>query len=148
MPEIPKIPDAPEARIRLKRAYRAVRVSDGTRVLVDRLWPRGIAKERLRLHLWMKEIAPSTDLRRQVHAGDLTWPEFQQRYRQELSGKDALLRQLAGFAQDGIVTLVYGAKDEAQNHAIVLRDYLQDYMAQTRGKPDASASKPQPEAPI
>uniref|UniRef100_UPI003A912099 5-formyltetrahydrofolate cyclo-ligase n=1 Tax=Pararhodobacter oceanensis TaxID=2172121 RepID=UPI003A912099 len=142
MPEIHKIPEAPEARIRLKRAYRAVRVSDGTRVLVDRLWPRGIAKERLRLHLWMKEVAPSTDLRRQVHAGDLTWPEFQQRYRQELFGKDALLRQLAGFAQDGIVTLVYGAKDEAQNHAIVLRDYLQDYMAQAHGQPDASASKP------
>ncbi len=138
MPPVPPVPDHPADRIRVKRIYRAVRVSDGSRVLVDRLWPRGLAKDRVRLHSWCKEIAPSDELRRWYHANPDAWQEFTARYREELSHKDDLVRELAGLAADGVVTLLYASKEEEHNNAIVLRDYLRQIL-EKNGKRDGDA---------
>ncbi|SMX48921.1 DUF488 domain-containing protein [Maliponia aquimaris] len=130
MPERPPIPETPAERIRIKRIYRAVRVSDGKRILVDRLWPRGVAKDRARLAEWIKEIAPSDDLRHWFHDNPDQWDDFRTRYEAELDGHDDLVRDLAGYAQDGVVTLLYASKDEDHNNAVVLRDYLRRWLEQ------------------
>lgn len=124
MPTRPPVPDDPADRIRLKRIYRAARVSDGRRILVDRLWPRGVSKDRARLSDWIKEIAPSDDLRQWFHENPERWDGFRTLYERELADKDDLMRELAGYAQDGVVTLLYASKDEAHNNAVVLRDRL------------------------
>jgi len=111
-------------RIRVKRIYRAAQASDGRRILVDRLWPRGISKDRADLFAWEKEIAPSDALRRWFHADLHRWEEFEVRYRQELDAMPDLVAKVAGYAADGVVTLLYAAKDEERNHALVLQDYL------------------------
>ena len=126
MPERPPVPDDPAERIRIKRIYRAVRVSDGKRILVDRLWPRGIAKDRARLFSWCKGIAPSDALRHWFHANPDCWPEFEARYRAELAAQGEVIDELAGYMQDGIVTLIYASKDEERNNAVVLRDVLRE----------------------
>ncbi len=110
--------------LRIKRAYRAARVSDGQRILVDRLWPRGLAKDRVRISVWMKEIAPSTALRRWFDHDPAKWEEFQRRYHAELDDRPAVVAALLALAQTGPVTLVYGAKDEDINHAPALQTYL------------------------
>lgn len=132
MPERPPVPDDPADRIRVKRIYRAVRVSDGARVLVDRLWPRGLARDRARLQDWCREIAPSTELRQWYHAHPEAWEEFALRYRGELAARDDLVRKLADLATDGVVTLLYASKDEARNNAVVLRDYLRQRLQDGR----------------
>lgn len=124
MPTRPPVPDDPADRIRIKRIYRAARVSDGRRILVDRLWPRGVSKDRARLSDWSKEIAPSDDLRQWYHENPERWDGFRTLYERELADKDDLMRELAGYAQDGVVTLLYASKDEAHNNAVVLRDRL------------------------
>ncbi|PWE31292.1 hypothetical protein DDZ14_13795 [Maritimibacter sp. 55A14] len=124
MPARPPVPDTPAERVRIKRVYRAARVSDGKRILVDRLWPRGVAKDRARLFSWCKEIAPSNDLRRWFHSHPDRWLEFNTRYQAELAARDDLVRELAGYVREGVVTLLYSSKDEEHNNAIVLRDYL------------------------
>lgn len=113
-----------EADIRTKRIYRAVRNSDGKRILVDRLWPRGISKERARLHAWMKEIAPSDGLRKWFHAHDDRWDEFKQRYLAEIEKKDEEIASLLDMTRDEVVTLLYSSKNEERNNAVVLREYL------------------------
>lgn len=130
MPERPPVPDDSAERLRIKRIYRAARVSDGRRILVDRLWPRGVAKDRARLFDWCRDIAPSDALRRRFHADPDAWEDFQARYRAELDEKRDLVRQVAGYARDGVVTLIYAARNEEQNHAIVLRDYLAEWLRQ------------------
>ncbi|TNF17283.1 MAG: DUF488 family protein [Rhodobacteraceae bacterium] len=124
MPPRPAVPDDPAERIRIKRIYRAARVSDGTRILVDRLWPRGVSKERARLSCWLKEIAPSDDLREWFHENPGKWENFRELYEKELAEQDDFLREIAGYAQDGMVTLLYASKDEEHNNAVVLRDRL------------------------
>ena len=124
MPPRPPVSDSPAERIRIKRIYRAARVSDGKRILVDRLWPRGVARDRARLFNWCKEIAPSDALRHWFHNRPERWQEFSARYREELAARDELVRELVGFAQEGVVTLLYASKDEVHNNAVVLRDYL------------------------
>ena len=114
----------PPANLQLKRAYEPAAPSDGTRILVDRLWPRGISKERADLAEWMKDIAPSTALREWFGHDPARWDEFQSRYRAELAGHQAELDQIRDLATKGVVTLVYGARDEAHNDAVVLRDML------------------------
>ena len=114
--------------IEIKRIYAPQEATDGTRVLVDRLWPRGISKERAALDAWMKNVAPSTDLRIWFdHRAD-RMEEFAAKYRMELE-TDAEKRQavadLEGMAQKDKVTLLYGAKDSQINHAIVLKDYIE-----------------------
>lgn len=116
----------PPGNLRLKRAYAPAAAGDGTRILVDRLWPRGISKEKADLAEWMKEIAPSTALREWFGHDPARWPEFQRRYRAELAGHAADLDRLRTLAQAGVVTLVYGARDTVHNDAAVLRDLLLD----------------------
>jgi PAS domain S-box-containing protein len=105
---------------RLKRAYEPAEASDGYRILVDRLWPRGVSKDRAAIDEWMKEIAPSAELRQWFGHDPARWPEFQKRYRAELREHADLVRQIAERAAHGPVTLVFGAKDEAHNDAVVL----------------------------
>ena len=126
----PPVPAHPAERIRIKRIYRAARVSDGKRILVDRLWPRGITKDRARLFDWCKGIAPSDALRRRFHANPAAWEDFEERYRVELDGKPNLVCQITEHTQDDVVTLIYAAKNEAQNHAVVLREYLTEWLRQ------------------
>lgn len=114
----------PAANLQLKRAYAPAEPSDGTRILVDRLWPRGVSKERADLSEWMKDIAPSTALREWFGHDPARWTEFQTRYRAELQDHQAELDQIRALAQKGMVTLVYGARDEIHNDAVVLRDVL------------------------
>src|SRR5690606_14601505 len=112
-----------DVAVGLKRAYEAPADSDGMRVLVDRLWPRGVSKAAARIDLWLKDVAPSTELRKWFGHDPEKWPEFQKRYRAELKGS-AALAELRRLARQGHVTLVYGAKDEARNDAVVLAKLL------------------------
>lgn len=128
-PPVPPVPEAAADRVRIKRIYRAVRVSDGARVLVDRLWPRGLSKDRARLHSWCRDLAPSDGLRRWFHANPADWETFAARYRDELAQKDDLLRGLVQLAGDGVVTLLFASKEEERNNATVLRDLLRERLA-------------------
>ena len=112
------------ARVKLKRAYEPAVADDGTRILVDRLWPRGVSKEHAALDQWMKDIAPSTELRKWFGHDPARWEEFGRRYTAELHGNVELLNQLRSLARQGPVTLVYSAHDEVHNDAIVLRNLL------------------------
>jgi uncharacterized protein YeaO (DUF488 family) len=108
----------------VKRIYERPIQKDGFRVLVERLWPRGMTKDDAALDLWMKEIAPSTELRKWFDHDPAKWKEFQRRYGKELGQKSDLLKQLKGFEKKGAVTLLYGAKDEEHNSALVLKSFL------------------------
>lgn len=113
--------------IRLKRVYEDPGPDDGFRVLVDRLWPRGLTKERAALDLWAKEVAPSTDLRRAFHHGDLSWADFETAYRAELDGptRTAVASLRAELAAHPVVTLLHAVADESHNHALLLREVLE-----------------------
>jgi uncharacterized protein YeaO (DUF488 family) len=111
--------------IRLKRAYEPPAAEDGLRVLVDRLWPRGLAKPEAAIDRWLKEVAPSGELRRWFGHDPRKWDEFRRKYQAELSGQDELLRELRQSAQDAPLTLVYSARDQEHNQAVVLRDVLE-----------------------
>ncbi len=117
-------PKIPAAHVGLKRAYEAAEAADGTRILVDRLWPRGVSKQEAALDDWMKDIAPSTELRQWFGHEPSRWAEFQRRYKAELRQHAAELERLRGIAAKGALTLVYGARDEVHNDAVVLRDVL------------------------
>lgn len=108
----------------IKRAYEPAAASDGERILVDRLWPRGLSKEAAAIDQWVRDVAPSTALRRWFAHDPAKWSEFKRRYFAELRAADAAVRDLAGRAQRHRVTLVYGAKDELHNDAVALREYL------------------------
>jgi uncharacterized protein YeaO (DUF488 family) len=112
--------------VRLKRAYEPAEAADGARILVDRLWPRGVSKERAALDQWMKEISPSTTLRKWFGHDPHRWVEFCRRYNDELHQNTELLKQIRSLARKGPVTLVYSAHDEVHNDAIVLRDVILD----------------------
>ncbi|MFA7441222.1 MAG: DUF488 domain-containing protein [Sphingomonadaceae bacterium] len=110
--------------VRLKRAYEPPAKTDGRRILVDRLWPRGVSKAQADIDDWMKELAPSTELRKWFGHDPGRWVEFQRRYRAEIAGHSEKLAELRRLAEQGPITLVYGAKDEEHNDALVLRDVL------------------------
>ena len=112
--------------LRLKRVYEPAGEEDGARVLVDRLWPRGLSKEKAAVDHWAKEAAPSNALRRWFGHDPARWEEFQERYREELAAPEAQaeLSHLRALARRSRVTLLYAARDEAMNNAIVLRDCL------------------------
>lgn len=110
--------------IAVKRIYEPVAKSDGFRVLVDRLWPRGISKENAKLDLWLPDIGPSTKLRQWFNHDPERWEEFQRRYHAELKEKKELVTELKAQAQKGKLTLLYSAKDEAHNQAVALRRFL------------------------
>jgi len=112
---------------RIKRIYEPAVKSDRYRILVERLWPRGMTKARAGLHDWLKDVAPSSDLRR-WYDHDLTrWDEFKERYRAELASRQDLLDQLRALHARGPVTLVFAAKDEQHSGASVLKDVLDTY---------------------
>jgi uncharacterized protein YeaO (DUF488 family) len=112
------------ANIMLKRAYERPAPNDGFRVLVDRLWPRGVSKDAAAIDEWLKEIAPTAELRKWFGHDPERWPEFQHRYAAELAGHGALLETLRERARKGPLTLVYSARDELHNDAVVLRRVL------------------------
>ncbi|MEO8354011.1 MAG: DUF488 domain-containing protein [Chthoniobacteraceae bacterium] len=112
-------------QIRLKRAYEPASRGDGRRFLVDRLWPRGVKKEDAALDGWLKEIAPSTALRKWFGHDPKKWAEFQRRYRAELEGNREAVRPLLEAARKGPLTLVYGARDQEHNDAVVLKSWLE-----------------------
>jgi uncharacterized protein YeaO (DUF488 family) len=114
----------PADAVRLKRAYDPVTPADGTRVLVDRLWPRGLRKAEAAVDLWLKDIAPSTGLRRWFGHDPARWPEFRRRYAEELQQHAAQIEQIRTLLRQGTVTLLYGARDGAHNNAVVVRDVL------------------------
>lgn len=113
-------------RIRLKRAYDAPAADDGTRILIDRLWPRGVKKDDAAIDEWMKDIAPSTELRKWFGHDPGRWDEFRRRYQREIRQHGDQFDRLRGLAQRGPITLVFSARDEAHNDAVVLKDLLLD----------------------
>ncbi len=127
----PKLTTGPQHCIRyrmpiaLKRIYDDPSAKDGYRVLVDRLWPRGVTKEKARIDAWPKEITPSDELRKRFHADRAQWAEFKKRYQAELKEHKTELRELAKRAEKGNVTLLTAAKEMDQNHAVVLKAYLE-----------------------
>jgi uncharacterized protein YeaO (DUF488 family) len=110
---------------RIKRIYEPVAKTDGYRVLVERLWPRGVTKAEAALHEWLKDVAPSPDLRRWYGHDLARWEEFTERYRAELAEKRDILDQLRALRRRGPVTLVFAAKDEQHSSAAVLKDVLE-----------------------
>lgn len=120
---------------RAKRIYEAAETSDGYRVLVDRLWPRGVSKEEAEVELWLKEVAPSDALRKWFGHDPKRWEEFQERYREELKKASAAVEQLRKVQKEhGTVTLVYSARDEKHNQAVALEKYLKEKQMQSRAK--------------
>ena len=111
--------------IQLKRVYEKPSRKDGVRILVDRLWPRGLTKERAAVSLWLKDVAPSSELRKWFGHDPAKWKEFQMRYRKELRQKKDALMLLKQKSEDRTVTFVYGARDEQHNEAVVLRKIVE-----------------------
>ena len=110
--------------VRLKRAYEPPAPTDGYRVLIDRLWPRGVARANARVDEWARELAPSTELRRWFGHDPARFAEFRQRYVEELSAQEEKLRELRGRARNTTLTLIYGARDTEHNDAVVLAELL------------------------
>jgi uncharacterized protein YeaO (DUF488 family) len=128
--------------IQIKRAYEPASRNDGQRFLVERLWPRGIRKEDLELDDWLKDVAPSTELRRWFGHQPERWAEFQRRYRAELDAHPEAWRPLLAASRKGTVTLVYGARDTEHNSAAALRDYLTGATGRGRAATPARAATP------
>ena len=118
--------------ILIKRVYEDATTGDGLRILVDRLWPRGLTKDAARVDRWMKEVAPSTALRKWFNHDPDRWPEFQKRYARELDECAELVSELVALARQGDVTLVFGAKDERHNQAVALAAYVRRKMKSRR----------------
>ncbi|MFO0799436.1 MAG: DUF488 domain-containing protein [Gemmataceae bacterium] len=112
--------------IRLKRVYDEPTKQDGLRILVERLWPRGVSKEKAAVDLWLRELAPSAELRKWFSHDLAKWGEFRKRYRAELEEKGDVLVLLKHRATEGTVTFVYAAHDEQHNSAVVLKDFLEE----------------------
>lgn len=112
-------------KILLKRAYDAAEPGDGFRILADRLWPRGVSKATAHIDLWLKDIAPSTALRKWFNHEPPKWKEFRARYFRELDANGEAVATLRGCVKKGVVTLVYSARDTEHNQAVALRDYIQ-----------------------
>jgi uncharacterized protein YeaO (DUF488 family) len=110
---------------KIKRVYEPPAESDGRRILVDRLWPRGLTKERAHVDLWLEEIAPSTELRKWFGHDPEKWTSFRRRYQTEIRHNDDLVRILKQASRKGTVTLLYGARDENHNEAVVLKEFLE-----------------------
>jgi len=112
------------ANVKLKRAYEPPAADDGTRILIDRLWPRGVTKKRAAIDQWMKDIAPSTALRKWFGHDPDRWDEFRHRYAKEVHQNATLFDQLRSLARHGPITLVYSAHDEKHNDAVELRELI------------------------
>ncbi|NIO05405.1 MAG: DUF488 family protein [Proteobacteria bacterium] len=111
--------------IRIKRTYESPTEDDGHRILVDRLWPRGISKEKAKIDFWPKELAPSTELRHWYGHDPEKWSEFKSRYFAELDANPELIKKLLGYIRKGTVTFVYSSKEQDLNNAVALREYIE-----------------------
>jgi len=111
--------------IKLKRSYEPASKDDGLRILVERLWPRGVSKQKARIDLWLKTLAPSTELRQWYGHDPARWPQFRKRYRAELKGQGDLLALLRYVTEERTVTFVYAASDEERNSAVALMELLE-----------------------
>lgn len=114
----------PAEHLRLKRVYEPPSPEDGVRILGDRLWPRGLTKAHAAVDRWLKEIAPSTELRQWFGHDPVRWPEFRRRYAEELHQNIAVLNEIHELAKHKTITLVFGAHDDEHNDAVVLREVL------------------------
>jgi len=112
--------------VRIRRVYDPPEPEDGFRILIDRVWPRGVSKEEARVDEWRRDLAPSTELRRWFGHDPARFDEFRRRYRAELEQAADALDELVERARDGVVTLVYGARDTEHNNAVVLRELLEE----------------------
>ncbi|HPE82138.1 MAG TPA: DUF488 domain-containing protein [Aequorivita sp.] len=112
--------------IKIKRIYEDASKNDGFRILVDRIWPRGVSKKDAKLDEWMKEIAPSTELRKWFDHKEDRFAEFEKKYYKELENRPELIEELLKKAQEKRLTLLYGAKDETHNQAAVLKDFIEN----------------------
>jgi uncharacterized protein YeaO (DUF488 family) len=112
--------------IAVKRVYEPASKDDGQRVLIDRIWPRGVTKDKAALTLWLKDLAPSTELRKWFDHEPERWEEFRKRYRAELDGRREPLRELMALLEQGRVTLLFGAHEERYNNAVALAEYLKE----------------------
>ena len=112
-----------------KRIYEAPKANDGARYLVERFWPRGMKKENLKMNSWLKEVAPSSDLRRWFGHDPAKWDEFQRRYRAELDTNPSAWKPLLESLKQGNVTLLYSARDTEHNNAVTLKSYLEERLA-------------------
>lgn len=121
----------PASRVRARRVYEPPTAADGRRVLVDRLWPRGLSKARAALDDWEKDVAPSTELRRWFGHDPARWEEFVRRYRQELEERPEALQRLLAAADVGPITLLYAARDERHNEAVVLQHVLAERLTKS-----------------
>ena len=110
--------------IKLKRVYEAPAASDGMRILVDRLWPRGITKAKAKIDLWLKDIAPSDALRKRFHGHPEDWDDFRKAYAAELKQAGEAVQELRGHLRRGPVTLLYAARDQEHNNAVALKQWL------------------------
>ncbi len=110
--------------IQLKRVYSPVEEEDGMRILVDRVWPRGVSKEKLQADIWLKEAAPSSDLRKWFNHERAKWQAFKEKYFSELKGKPETVNELLDLAGNKRLTLLFAARDEECNHAVALKEYL------------------------
>ena len=126
--------------IRIKRVYREPSLEDGVRILIDRLWPRGISKERAHIVEWRKDLAPTTSLRKWFGHDPAKWNEFRQRYRSELtrSGQLETAKELIRNSRRKTITLVYGAADEKHNQAVALKEWLDELSRGTHGSHDGT----------
>ncbi len=116
----------PSSEIHVKRVYDAPAASDGRRVLVDRIWPRGVSKDEAKLDLWLKEVAPSTELRTWFGHDPAKWAEFRAKYREELAAQPGAVEALVEACRVPKTTLVFAAKDEAHNNAVVLKALVEE----------------------
>jgi len=120
-----KVSEKVKYELNLKRVYEAPHKDDGTRILVDRLWPRGLTKEKAKVDLWLKEIAPSTELRKWFGHDPKKWRSFRKRYETELKDHADEIKLLKSKVKEGTVTLIYGARDQEHNEALVLKQFLE-----------------------
>lgn len=111
--------------LKIKRVYEKPTKNDGERILVDRLWPRGLTKEKARVDLWLKDLGPSTELRKWFGHDPKHWAGFKTKYKRELRTKTELLKEIKNRMKKGTVTLIYGAKDTEHNEALILKDHLE-----------------------
>ena len=127
-----EVKERAKAMIKIKRAYDTVDTEDGVRFLVDRLWPRGIKKDALKADSWLKDVAPSTELRKWFGHDPAKWNEFRHRYFSELEANPDAWRPILDAERQGTVTLLYGAKDQIHNNAVALVELLKAHLARTK----------------
>ncbi len=120
--------------ILLKRAYEKAKAEDGKRILVERLWPRGLKKEDAKIDEWLKDVAPSTKLRKWYSHDPAKWAKFKEKYYEELEDNEPLLSRLAMESSRGNLTFVFGSKEEKLNNAAALKEYIEEKYKQSHGK--------------